>query len=144
MVHITACPVGRYYSLWWMSGIFWPSLYLWDIRYKKTLSFIFLNRGLKISIVRRNSLRSDSLISQAVTKCSSSSIVWQTVQIRRWLVIFRLAWRPRSISNLCEIVRSVAIAVGYRSSNTLCKSFFWFKIVSKTFDTFSISAYFQS
>ena len=72
---------------------------------------------------RCNSLRSDSLISQAVTKCSSSSIVWQTVQVRRWVAIFGLAWRPRSISNTCELVRSLAIAVRYRSSSTLCKYF---------------------
>ena len=75
------------------------------------------------SIFRRNSLSSDSLILQAVTKCSSSSIVWQPVQVWRWVAIVGLAWRPCSISNTCELVWSLAIAVRYRSSSTLGKYF---------------------
>ena len=49
--------------------------------------------------------------------------MWQTVQVRRWVAIFGLAWWPRSISNTCEHVRSLAIAVRYRLSRTLWKYF---------------------
>ena len=83
-------------------------------------------------------------------KWSSSSIVWQTVQVRRWVAIFGLAWRPHSIPNTCEIVPSLAIDLRYQSSSSLCIYFSDSKLCSNIWCVLNIglssdlSSFFQS